>query len=159
MDRLRVVNRIALLVALALLVTLGVAWWRERTRVYAEPRWEPARFAAVVPESAAAGRERWVVAVNLRCPHCQLHLRALADSLAGWSRRPALAALVVDQPEPPAVTRLGHRLDGGVWWDRQEVWRREWGRRGYGETYRFDADGRLVAATPAGVFPRDVPRE
>jgi len=148
-DRL---NLVALLLACALFAALGLAWWRDRARTFAEPRWDPARFVALAPDSAAAG-ERWVVAVNLTCPHCQEHLRVLAGRTTARAAPPALAALLVDQPGRPSRLDLGVPLAGGAWWDSAQVWREAWGRRAYGETFRFDARGRLLSSTPAGVVP------
>lgn len=150
-------DRLALATAVALLVALGVSVWRDRARPHETPRWESARFVAIAPEGPGGERALWVVAVSLRCPHCQRHLRALADTLATRAHPPRLAALVVDEPARPLRMDLGGGLDGGVWWDSAQVWRASWGRRTYGETFRFDAAGRLVSSTPAGVVP-DQPR-
>src|SRR5262249_52401570 len=132
----------------------------------AQPRWRDADFVSLSagssPEGSAsdagprAERERWVVAVNLRCPHCVAHLRRLGRRIHGRDRPPALAALVVDQPMRPRGPASGLPLAGGVWWDSAQVWRESWGRRAYGETFRFDASGRLLSATPAGVLPDSV---
>jgi hypothetical protein len=97
--------------------------------------------------------ERWLVAVNLRCPHCKVHLRALARRIAPRARPPALGVIIVDQPARPARLDLGVPLAAGAWWDSAQVWRDAWGRRVYGETFRFDARGRLISATPAGMPP------
>jgi hypothetical protein len=146
-------NALALVLALGLFASLGLAWWRDRARHYETPRWEAARFATLSAGEPLAGRERWVVAVNLDCPHCQAHLRALAARVATRPHPPALAALVVDQPSRPHALRLGVSLAGGAWWDSAQVWRDSWGRRVYGETFRFSPAGRLLSATPAGVLP------
>jgi hypothetical protein len=146
-------NAIALALALAVFAALGLAWWRDRARHYDTPRFEPARFVELAPSEPLAGRERWLVAVNLDCPHCQAHVRALAARTATRARPPALAVLVVDQPSRPVALNLGVALAGGAWWDRAQVWRERWGRRVYGETFRFDSLGRLLSSTPAGVVP------
>jgi hypothetical protein len=93
------------------------------------------------------------VAVNLRCPHCRAHLRLLARRVAGRERPPALGVIVVDQRVRPTRLDLGVPLAAGAWWDSAQVWRERWGRRVYGETFRFDARGRLLSATPAGTLP------
>lgn len=146
-------NAIALVAALAVFAALGLAWWRDRARHFETPRWDAARFVPLAAGAPLAGRERWVVAVNLGCPHCQDHLRALAARTAGRARPPALAALLVDAPSAPAHWDPGVPLAGGVWWDRDQVWRESWGRRVYGETFRFDGRGKLLSATPVGVVP------
>jgi hypothetical protein len=153
-ERWNRLNVFSLVLALAIFVALGLAWWRDRVRTFAEPRWEPARFVALTHEAmAAAAGERWVVAVSLACPHCQEHLRALAARTAPRERRPALTALIVDHPGRPARLDLGVPLAGGAWWDSAQVWRESWGRRAYGETFRFDTRGRFLSSTPAGVVP------
>lgn len=154
-------NALAGVFAILLFAALGVAWWRDRAQTYATPRWDTARFVALTPAfgvvpgspDSLAERELWVVAVNLQCPHCQRHLRALADRTATRARPPALAALVVDAASRPDSLALGVALAGGTWWDRDQVWRQSWGRRVYGETFRFGRTGRLLSSTPAGVVP------
>jgi hypothetical protein len=159
-DRWDRLNVLALVLACAIFVALGLAWWRDRTRTFAEPRWDPARFVGLSPvgapgsaEAAPRDAERWVVAVSLACPHCQEHLRALARRTGARARRPALAALIVDHAGRPAAPDFGVPLAGGAWWDSAQVWREAWGRRAYGETFRFDARGRFLSSTPAGVVP------
>jgi hypothetical protein len=153
--RWQTVNAIALVAAGAILVALAVTWWRDRTQKFQDPSWQPARFVAIEPEAPALGgaEERWLVAVSLTCPHCQEHLRALGQRVARRGRQPALAALIVDKPTRPDHVDLGVRLDGGAWWDSAQVWREKWGRRVYGETFRFDRDGRLLSSTSAGIVP------
>ena len=153
--RWQTLNTLALVSAAAILVALGLGWWRDRARTFDEPHWDPARFTQVLPESLALpGRdERWLVAVNLACPHCQEHLRALDARTAARARRPVLAALIVDQPSRPTHVDLGVLLAGGAWWDSAQVWRESWGRRAYGETFRFDRRGKLLSSTPVGVVP------
>jgi len=146
-------NGLALVLALGVLAALGLAWWRDRTRHFETPRWVDSRFVQLLPAEPLAGRERWVVAVHLGCPHCLAHLRALGARAAARAHPPALAALVVDESVRPPAPHLGATLAGGAWWDRDQVWREAWGRRVYGETFRFDPAGRLLSATPAGVVP------
>ena len=150
---LRNLNLFALVFAVAVLAATGIAWWRDRVRMFEPPRWDAARFVALAPAEPLDTRERWVVAVSLACPHCQAHLRALAKRTASRARPPALAALIVDQPVRPISDTLGVPLAGGVWWDSTQVWREAWGRRAYGETFRFNAQGELLSSTPAGVVP------
>lgn len=152
-DRWQRLNLFALVAAVAIVVALGLAWWRDRARTYEQPRWDAARFVAVRPESTRVLGQRWVVAVNLACPHCREHLRQIAARIAPRSTRPALSALIVDQRERPDSLDLRVPLPGGAWWDRSQVWREAWGRRMYGETFRFDASGSLISSTPVGVVP------
>jgi len=152
-DRWRLLNQAALGLAVVLFVVLGLAWWRDRSRTFEPPRFDATRFVALAEGEPLAGRERWIVAVNLACPHCQEHLRALAACIAARPHPPALGALLVDQPSRPEAIDLGVPLPGGLWWDRDQAWREAWGRRTYGETFRFDADGRMLSSTPAGVVP------
>ena len=147
------VNLFALLLALAVLTATGLAWWRDRARRFEPPRWEEARFVPLAEGVPLEGRERWVVAVSLTCPHCQEHLRALAARTAARPDPPALAALIVDQPARPGAFDLHVPLVGGAWWDSANVWRESWGRRAYGETFRFGAHGELLSSTFAGVVP------
>src|SRR5262249_20131606 len=119
---------------------------------YETPAWDARRFVELTPARGEPA-ERWLVAVNLRCPHCSSHLRSLGAALARRGHAPPLAALVVDQPQRPRDLDLGVPLAGGGWWDSARVWRESWGRRVYGETFRFEAHGRLLSATPAGVIP------
>ena len=139
------------LVAAAVLA-LGLAWWRDGTRPYETPVWKPSHFVQLEPATEADG-ERWLVVVNLRCPHCQAHLRTLERRIAPRPSPPALGVILVDQPARPERVHLGVPLAAGVWWDSAQVWRGAWGRRIYGETFRFDTRGRLLSATPAGTVP------
>ena len=141
-----------LLAAAGALVALGLAWWGDQAHRYETPAWDASRFVELAPARAGAG-ERWLVAVNLRCPHCMRHVRSLAAQLARRRHPAALAALIVDQRVRPRGVDLGAPLTGGAWWDSAQVWRDAWGRRVYGETFRFSPAGRLLSATPAGVLP------
>ena len=146
-------NAVAMLFAIAVFAALGLAWWRDRAHRYETPRFVAARFVPIANAQALGARELWLVAVSLQCPHCQQHLRALAQRIATRERPPALGALIVDSPARPDSLALGGGLAGGVWWDRDQVWREAWGRRVYGETFRFDGEGRMLSSTPAGVVP------
>ena len=152
-QRFERLNALALLLALGVFGALGLAWWRDRARHFETPRFDATRFETLSPAESLAGRERWLVAVNLDCPHCQAHLRALAARTATRAHPPAMAVLVVDQPTQPPTLHLGVPLPGGAYWDRAQVWRESWGRRVYGETFRFDEVGRMLSTTPAGVVP------
>jgi hypothetical protein len=146
---------LSLALAVATLAALGIAWWRDGARPYATPVWETSRFVQLAPATETRG-ERWLVAVNLRCPHCKEHLRSLARRIASRAHPPALGVIVVDQPARPARLDLdlsGVSLAAGAWWDSAQVWRDGWGRRVYGETFRFDARGHLITATPVGTLP------
>jgi hypothetical protein len=146
------VSALLLAIAAAAVGALGIAWWRDGTQRYERPTWSAQRFVQLSP-ATATNRERWLVAVNLRCAHCKAHLRSLARRIAARARPPALGVIVVDQHARPGRLDLDVPLTGGAWWDSAQVWRDGWGRRIYGETFRFDARGRLLSATPAGTLP------
>ena len=150
-------NAAAMVLAVVLLTALGAWWWRERSKVVATPRWEAARFAQLLaPELAPpADAERWVVAVNLQCPHCQQHLGWLRERIASRATRPLLGVLIVDQPTRPDSLALGE-LGAGAYWDSAQVWRETWGRGMYGETMRFDSHGALLGAAPGGMVPDSI---
>ncbi|MEO5988843.1 MAG: hypothetical protein ABIU54_01550 [Candidatus Eisenbacteria bacterium] len=147
-------NRLAIVLALVLLAALGGWWWREHSKLRDTPRWEPARFVRLLAPDAVAPSEaeRWVVAVNLKCPHCQAHLAWLRERIAARPAPPLLGALIVDQPTRPESLALG-ALGAGVYWDSAQVWREVWGRGMYGETMRFDRHGQLLSASPGGMVP------
>jgi hypothetical protein len=154
--RLVWLDRAALATAAVLALALAAVWAWDRSRPVPTIAWDGARFVALVPaDSIAPGRERWIVAVQPACPTCGRHVRDLTARLATRVHPPALGVLVVDERARPAAPRAP-RLSAGVWWDSAGLWRREWRRRRYGETYRFDAGGRLLGATPAGVLPDSV---
>lgn len=144
------VNRIALLLALALFAVLGAFWWRERTRHYDAPRWPAASFAALVLPSADARPERWIVAVNPDCPHCLQRLAELERTGAADRAGAALGVLLVDTPHLPDSLALGPGLAAGIWWDSLGVWRARWGHRVYGETMVFGPGGALVRVLGPG---------
>jgi len=98
----------ALALVAAAVLALGIAWWRDGARPYETPEWKPARFVQLVPATMAE-RERWLVAVNLRCPHCQAHLRALATRIATrprpWRISSITATLRVPHQPPDSNVR------------------------------------------------------
>lgn len=145
------INRIALLLALALFVALGAFWWRERTRDYETPRWPAASFATLVPPADAMPTERWIVAVNPGCAQCVARLAELRRRSEAWTADAALGVLLVDVKRRPDSLVVGAGLDAGVWWDSLGAWRSRWGHRVYGETMVFGPDGALVRViAPAG---------
>jgi hypothetical protein len=149
-------NTLAFAIAIVLFAALGVTWWRDRMKRVEVPRFEASMFTPVMAAEPLDGRERWIVAVHLGCPHCTQHLDALAARIAARPSPPALGALLVDEPDVPAADVLERRLPAGVWWDREQVWRERWGRRVYGETFRFDRDGKYLGSTPVGVVPDSI---
>lgn len=145
------VNRIALLLALALFVALGAFWWRERTREYEAPRWPESSFAMLVPPADAVPTERWIVAVNPGCAQCVARLAELRRRSEAWTADAALGVLLVDVKRRPDSLVVGGGLDAGVWWDSLGAWRSRWGHRVYGETLVFGPDGALVRVlAPSG---------
>jgi hypothetical protein len=147
-------NRVALLLSLAIFLAIGMWWWRDRTRHYETPRWEAARFVMLRPPVPAAG-PAWMVAVNPECSHCRARL---ADLLRRGSARAAgagLGVLLVDTPHRPDSLDDGDRLEAGVWWDSLGVWRARWGHRVYGETMVFSGDGTLVRVIRPESAPED----
>lgn len=151
------VNRIALVLAIAVFTTLGALWWRERTRRYAAPRWPDAAFATLLAPADSAPAPRWIVAVNPGCPHCTARLAELRRAGAARAAGAALGVLLVDLRERPDSLVAGAGLAAGVWWDSSGAWRSRWGHRVYGETLVFGADGalaRVIAPTgPVGTGP------
>lgn len=136
-------NRVALLVALALFAALGALWARERTRRYEPPRW-PAACARLRAPSPAAPAARWIVAVNPDCGRCVARLAELRRDGTAAAAGAALGVLLVDVPHRPDSLVVGAGLDAGVWWDSAGIWRRRWGRRAYGETMVFGPAGTLM---------------
>lgn len=147
-------NTFAFALGLLLIAALGVAWWRDRAKHYDTPRFDAVAFEPIVAAAPLEPtRERWIVAVHLGCPHCTQHLAALEARIAARPSPPALGALLVDEPTRPSASALRQALPAGVWWDREQHWRERWGRRVYGETFRFTSEGRLLGSTPVGVVP------
>ena len=152
--RFALLDRVALGLALAIFVAIGLAWGWDRVRGHETPRFSPAAFVALAPRAAAsAGRPLGLVAVNPVCPHCRLRYRQLAAALAARADAPALGVLVVDTPRRPDTLSLGAAAPGGVWWDSAQVWRARWRRGLYGELLVFDPHGTLVAAHGPGWNP------
>lgn len=150
-------NTIALALAFALLATLAGVWAWARSRPAPRVEFRAERFVCLTEPAGgvfpSGTREQWLVAVNLRCPHCQTHLRQLARRIASRPAPPALGVILVDQSTRPVLEGFGVALPAGVWWDSTQVWRERWRRGAYGETFRFATDGRLLGATPAGFVP------
>lgn len=150
----RLLNRAALGLGLFVLLALAAVWAWDQLRPLPPLRWGETRFVSVrAPEPLAAGRERWVVAMNPACAHCRRHFEWLAARVAGRASPPALGVLVVDAPRRPDTLALIGATPAGVWWDSAGAWRTDWGRRLYGETYRFDTSGRLLGLTRADQVP------
>ena len=131
------------------LCLLGLAWHRDRTREWSEPRWEDRRFERLAGSDLAPGtglpapgRARRVMAVNPRCPHCLAHLRSVVKARPGETE---LGVLIVDAPRRPSSGEVEDLSIRDVWWDRDGLWREAWGHRRYGEILEFDATGRHVA--------------
>ncbi len=150
----RALNRAALALALLLLVGLAALWAWDRLRPLPPIAWAPTAFVALrAPAEALPSGERWIVAVNPACGHCRRHFEWLAARVAGRAAPPALGVLVVDVGARPDTIAFVGATPAGVWWDHDGLWRRRWGRRLYGETYRFDSNGRLIGLTRADEVP------
>lgn len=139
-------------VPLAGLVALGSVWLLDRTRPWETACWRTDRFVLVAgrPDPGYRG-ERWVVAVQPDCRHCMAATPVIADSARRLGVR--VAALLVDCRRAPDPARLRSLHVDELWWDADQVWRRRWGHRVYGELMRFDATGVLIEPpleSPAG---------
>lgn len=138
------INKIALWLAAALFVALGLFWWRERTRHYEAPRWPLESSVSLKQAMPELPKERWIVAVNPECAHCMARLAELKRRSAAWTADRSLGVLVVDTKARPDSLFAGANLDAGVWWDSLGEWRSRWGHRVYGETMVFERGGTLV---------------
>jgi hypothetical protein len=132
-------------------LALGWAWHRDRTDHWEEPEWPDDRFVGLRAgqRSDPGGLATWMVPVNPRCPRCLAMLRRLH---VGWARRARperLIALIVDVPRHPSADLLRAIPALPVWWDRDEVWRKRWGHRLYGELIEFDRSGRYLRTVSA----------
>ena len=144
-------NRIALWLAAALFVALGLFWWRERTRHYEAPSWPLEAAASLVNPIEAVPTERWIVAVNPECAHCMARLAELRGRSEAWMADRSLGVLLVDVKQRPDPLVVGGGLGAGVWWDSLGAWRSRWGHRVYGETMVFEPGGSLVRViAPSG---------
>jgi len=141
------INRVALLLSLALFVAIGGLWWRDRTRVRVTPGWRDARVVELRAADAGA-RERWIVAVNPECAHCRERLARLAAALARRADGPALGVLLVDVPHRPDSLSGARGFAAGVWWDSAATWRGRWRRSRYGEVLVFSPGGSLRRILP-----------
>lgn len=139
-------NRAAGLAAAALAAVLVVVALLAIPRRQETPRWEPARFETVRAPAAAASvaAETWVVAVQIRCPHCREALARVHRERERAGARVRTVALLVDTPPPVEPAELAHVADAAsVYRDSANVWRR-WGGRRWGDVFRFGPDGRFA---------------
>jgi hypothetical protein len=163
-NRFQGLNRIAWLLAGALLAALGVVWWQERSRPRETPRWDRALFA-VVHEAAEPlpPPPTWAIAVNPGCPRCRESLAGAAATRAALGVPVRLAVLLVDAPQRPKAAAAAAIGADAVWWDSAGVWRRSWDHRVYGELLAFAPDGShlrtLPPLAPAGLEPAAVPAD
>jgi hypothetical protein len=151
---------ITVLVASALGVAALIALWVVDARHgWETPRWSERRFDSIAvgsPRWREPG-ERWVVAVFPQCSHCRASLRDVALVRARMSHPPRLAALIVDtERRPPAAVVADAEVDA-VFWDREQVWRKRWGHRAYGEILCFDSAGRYLRTRTASEIGAEVP--
>ncbi|NOT34561.1 MAG: hypothetical protein HOP12_10365 [Candidatus Eisenbacteria bacterium] len=137
--------RVLLALGLATFTALAVTWARDRAHAWQTPHWPPNGAVPLrgEPALALAGARRAItaVAVNPACAHCLEIMQALADSAALRITDRALVALIVDTPLRPSRLELAPVRAPAVVWDSAGVWRHRWGRRRYGEVFRFDAHG------------------
>ena len=138
-----VLNRVALSLAIVILVAISGVWLRDRTRTWEKPVWQPSRFV-VMSQAESRARPAWIIVVNPDCLHCRARLAELLRRERDPARAPALGVLLVDVRSRPAPLDNAERLDGGVWWDSTGVWRSHWGHRVYGEVLVFAPGGALV---------------
>ena len=125
------------------------------------PHWSERRFDSITVSSTRWREpgERWVVAVFPQCPHCRASLRDVALVRARMTRPPRLAALIVDTEHRPQAAVVAEAGVDAVFWDRDQVWRRRWGHRAYGEILCFDSTGRYVRTRTASEIAAEVPDE
>jgi hypothetical protein len=143
---LATINRVALLLAIALFAGIGAWWWHDRTRHWEAPRWDRAGFVALrAPAPDSGARANWIVAVNPECASCRARLADLLRRDAAKAAGAKLGVLLVDTPRRPDSLEAPSptRLEAGVWWDSLGAWRSRWGHRVYGETFVFAPDGAL----------------
>jgi hypothetical protein len=142
----------ALLATLALaFVAIGVLRVRDAHHRWETPRWDARAFHVLRHggDSVRTG-ETWVVPVNPSCPSCLALLARTTERAHDVRPRPRLVALLVDTSERRALDAVWRIGTDTVAWDEDEVWRRRWGGRRYGEVLRFDAAGAFVRPARAG---------
>jgi hypothetical protein len=128
---------------------IAFGWMRhaDRARVWQTPRWDTTRLTLIRGAMFSSEAERWVVAVNPKCPHCRAELARLVATPRGG--RPArIDALIVDTPERPKASEIQDAPVAAVWWDARNAWRERWGHRVYGELFVFDTHGRYLRTAP-----------
>lgn len=142
-----ILNRSGWALAAVVVVAIGVIWYLDRAGANQTPQWDTARFETVRPPlpADAGGDETWVVAVQLRCPHCRESLGRVLHATRDHDERIAAVALLVDTDALPGADLMAHVADAeAVYWDREGLWRRRWGRSRWGEVMCFGRDGRLL---------------
>ena len=145
---LRVVVDLAIGALLAVTALVGVLWVHDRTHRWESPRWPSESFVPVgiTSHPGAQGTAVCLVAINPQCSRCLTTLWRLHSLWPSHSSGRSLVALIVDTPTRPGAAVLRRLPPVPVWWDRQDVWRRRWGHRLYGEVIEFNAAGRLAGA-------------
>jgi hypothetical protein len=141
-----------LLATLALaLVTLGALRLGDALARHETPRWDPREFHVLRHGGEPAGaRETWVVPVNPGCGSCAALLGRVVQRARSDAARPRLVALLVDTGERRARAAAWRTYADMVAWDEDQVWRRRWGHRRYGEVLRFDVAGVLLTPEARG---------
>jgi len=139
-------NRNAGAAALAIVVALATVFALARPRRTETPSWDPARFQTVRAPLASASvpAETWVIAVQIRCPHCREVVERVHRIREATGARIETIALLVDTSVAPDSSDLAHVQDAAaVYWDRENAWR-TWGGTRWGDTFRFDRRGHFT---------------
>ena len=132
--------------AFAILIALAVVFFAARPRRTETPAWDPARFEIVRAPLASASvpAETWVIAVQIRCPHCREVIHRVHGIREATGARIQTIALLVDTGVAPDSSELAHVQDASaVYWDKQNLWR-NWGGTRWGDTFRFDRRGHFT---------------
>jgi hypothetical protein len=143
------IARVTLGVVMLATLALGMLWRADRARHWDRPAWNDRSFVRLKGDAERGEPVRWVMAVNLGCPHCMKRLRATQTVWRERGWQPDLIALLVDTPRRMSPAELRAFPAAQVWWDARGIWRRRWGHRIYGEILHFDRSGRHLRTMTA----------